>query len=60
MCTLGVDAYVAETRGMYFRGMCTAVGKKYDGLAVVARAAKRAGLIDNKLVKKMINIGIAF
>ena len=39
------EALLAEVRGVYFRGICDRLGKRYDGLSTAAGAANKRGLL---------------
>ena len=42
------------------RMISACMGKPYEGLAMAANAARKAGRIDNRIAKKLVRLDIAF
>ena len=56
----GAEGLLAEVRGSAFRALCRATGLDADGLAVVARKARKLGIISPRTAKKLVRIDEAF
>ena len=54
------EGLLAAVRGSTFRALCAATAQDADGLAVVARRARRLGLITPRTAKKLVRIDEAF
>ena len=55
----GAVGILAETHAASLRCLCDHLGEHHQGLAIAARRARRCGILDNGLAKKLTNLDLA-
>ena len=56
---LPIDGLMASVRGQAFRILVDATGEHYQGLSIAARRARKLGIIDDAMAKKLVQVDIA-